>query len=189
MKIGVLSDSHGYVDRVALAVEKFFYDAEVIAHAGDVLYHGPNNPNYKGDDYNPKALANLINASKIPFVIARGNGDSEVDQLVLEVPVLSSYSQIYAGGKRIVINHGHMLPTDADKDKMAAHLHADIFITGHIHTTVLEKRGDTVFLNPGTVSPYLSNRADKKTSVATITDDKIQIFDLDSGEVLMSLDF
>ena len=189
MKIGVLSDSHGYHERVALAMEKFFSDADLIAHAGDVLYHGPNNPNYKGDDYNPKALANFINASKIPFVIARGNGDSEVDQLVLEVPVLSSYSHIFAGGKRIVINHGHMSPTDTDKDKMAAHLHADIFITGHIHTTVLEKRGNTVFLNPGTVSPYLSNRADKKTSVAIIDDEKIQIFDLDTGEVLMSLNF
>lgn len=189
MKIGVISDSHGYDGRVALALEKFFADVGVIAHAGDVLYHGPNNPNYKGDDYNPKALANLINASKIPFVIARGNGDSEVDQLVLEVPILSSYAHIFANGKRIVINHGHLLPTDTDKDKMAAQLHADIFITGHIHTTVLEKRGDTIFLNPGTVSPYLSNRADKKTSVAVIAEDKIQIFDLDTGEVLMSLEF
>lgn len=186
MKIGVLSDSHGYVDRVALAMEKFFYDAEVILHAGDVLYHGPNNPNYKGDDYNPKALANLINASKIPFVIARGNGDSEVDQLVLEVPVLSEYAHAFANGKRIVVNHGHKLPTNDEKDKIAKQFRADIFITGHIHTTILEKRGDTIFLNPGTVSPYLSNRADKKTSVSVIDEEKIQIFDLDSGEVLMA---
>ena len=189
MKLGVLSDSHGYDGRVALAVEKFFSDAEVILHAGDVLYHGPNNPNYRGDDYNPKTLANFINDSKIPFVIARGNGDSEVDQLVLKVPVLSEYAQVFANGKRIVINHGHKLPTDADKDRVAAQFRADIFITGHIHTTILEKRGDTIFLNPGTVSPYLSNRADKKTSVAVIDEEKIQIFDLDSGEVLMSLNF
>lgn len=187
MKIGVISDTHGYIDRVALAMEKFFADADCILHAGDVLYHGPNNPNYKGDDYNPKALANLINASKIPFVIARGNGDSEVDQLVLQVPIQAPYAYAFAGGKRIVINHGHLLPTDADKDSTAAHLHADIFISGHVHTTVLERRGDTIFLNPGTVSPYLSNRADKRTSIALITDDKIQIFDLDSGDELASL--
>lgn len=187
MKIGVISDTHGYIDRVALAMEKFFADADCILHAGDVLYHGPNNPNYKGDDYNPKALANLINASKIPFVIARGNGDSEVDQLVLQVPIQAPYAYAFAGGKRIVINHGHLLPTDADKDSTAAHLHADIFISGHVHTTVLERRGDTIFLNPGTVSPYLSNRADKRTSIALITDDKIQIFDLDTGDELASL--
>ncbi len=189
MKIGVISDTHGYVERVAMAMKKFFADADLILHAGDVLYHGPNNPNYKGDDYNPKALANMINASKIPFVIARGNGDSEVDQLVLEVPIQAPYAYAFAGGKRIVVNHGHLLPTDADKDATAAHLHADIFISGHVHTTVLEKRGNTIFLNPGTVSPYLSNRADKRTSVAIITDDKIQIFDLDSGDELASLNF
>lgn len=189
MKIGVISDTHGYVERVALAMEKFFADADLILHAGDVLYHGPNNPNYKGDDYNPKALANLINASKIPFVIARGNGDSEVDQLVLQVPIQAPYAYAFAGGKRIVVNHGHLLPTDADKDSTAAALHADIFITGHIHTTVLERRGNTIFLNPGTVSPYLSNRADKRTSIALITDDKIQIFDLDTGDELASLNF
>ena len=39
------------------------------------------------------------------------------------------------------------------------------------------------------ISPYLTNREDKKTSVAVITDDDIKIFDLDSGEVLMSLKF
>ncbi len=189
MKIGIISDTHGYVDRVALAIEKFFSDADLILHAGDVLYHGPNNPNYKGDDYNPKALANMINASKIPFVIARGNGDSEVDQLVLKVPIQAPYAYAFAGGKRIVVNHGHLIPTNADKDETAAHLHADIFITGHIHTTILEKRGETIFLNPGTVSPYLTNRPDKRTSVAVIDDAGIKIFDLDTGEVLMSLNF
>ena len=187
MKIGVMSDTHGYHERVKLAMEKFFADADLILHAGDVLYHGPNNPNYKGDDYNPKALANFINASKIPFVIARGNGDSEVDQLVLETPIQAPYAYVFAGGKRIVVTHGHTLPTAADKSDMANHLHADIFITGHIHTSVLEERGKTIFLNPGTVSPYLSNRADKKTSVAIITDEKIQILDLDSGGLLMEL--
>ena len=60
MKIGVISDTHGYVDRVALAIEKFFADADLILHAGDVLYHGPNNPNYKGDDYNPKRVENSV---------------------------------------------------------------------------------------------------------------------------------
>lgn len=187
MKIGVMSDTHGYENRVALALKKFFSDADLILHAGDILYHGPNNPNFGVEGYNPKALANMINALKIPFVAARGNGDSEVDQLVLEVPIQAPYAYVFAGGKRIVINHGHLLPTDKDKDETAAHFRADIFITGHIHKPVLEKRGGTIFLNPGTVSPYLTNHPDKRTSIALITDDKIQVLDLDTGEVLMSL--
>lgn len=187
MKIGVISDTHGYADRVALAMEKFFADAELIIHAGDVLNHGARNPNFRGDDYNPQKLVPLINGSKIPFVIARGNGDSELDDDVLETP-LAPYAHVFANGKRIVVNHGHWLPTDTDKDKMAAHLRADIFITGHVHKQVLERRNGIIFLNPGTVSPYLSNHPEKRTSVAIIDDDKIQIFDLDSGEVMMSLE-
>ena len=187
MKIGVISDTHGYHERVKLAVEKFFADADLILHAGDVCYHGPNNPNYRGDDYNPKALANRINNSKIPVIICRGNCDSEVDQMVINVPIQSPYAYVFADGKRIVITHGHTVMSDAEKDEMAAHLKADIFITGHVHKNVLEKRGNTIFLNPGTISPYLTNREDKKTSVAVITDEKIDIFDLDSGEILMEM--
>ena len=187
MKIGVISDTHGYAERVALAMEKFFADAELIIHAGDVLNHGARNPNFRGDDYNPQKLVPLINGSKIPFVIARGNGDSELDDDVLETPI-TPYAHVFANGKHIVVNHGHWLPTDADKDKMAAHLRANIFITGHVHKQFLERRNGVVFLNPGTVSPYLSNHPEKRTSVAIIDEDKIQIFDLDGGEVMMSLE-
>ncbi len=183
MKIGVISDTHGYFERFALACEKFFSDADLILHAGDVLNHGAKNPNYKGDDYNPMALAKLINASKIPVIICRGNCDSEVDQLVIETPIQAPYAYVFAGGKKIVMAHGHNI----DADSAAAHLKADIFITGHIHKNILERRGDTIFLNPGTPAPYLSNRADKKTSVAVISDTKIEIFDLGSGEILMDL--
>lgn len=187
MKLAIISDTHGYADRVQLAMEKFFTDAELILHAGDVLNHGARNPNFRGLDYNPQKLIPLINDSKIPFVIARGNGDSALDKDVLETPI-TPYAHVFANGKRIVVNHGHHLPTDADKDKMASHLRADIFITGHIHKPVLERRNGIIFLNPGTVSPHLSNQPEKRTSVATIDDEKIQIFDLDTGEVLMSLE-
>ena len=187
MKVGVISDTHGYAVYVERAMEKFFSDVDFILHAGDVLNHGARNVNFRGEDYNPQDLVKLINGSKVPFIIARGNGDSELDEDVLETPI-TTYAHVFAGDKRIVINHGHFLPTNADKDKMATHLHADIFISGHIHKPVLEKRNGVIFLNPGTVSPHLTNQPDKKTSVAILTDDKIQIFDLNSGEVLMALE-
>ena len=60
-------------------------------------------------------------------------------------------------------------------------------ITGHIHTTVLEKRGETIFLNPG--SPSLSKRDDGRNTCAVITDDGINIYDIDTEEVLMSIEF
>lgn len=179
MKIGVISDTHGYAGHFQLALEKIFTGADMILHAGDVLNHGAKNPNFRGDDYNPLALAKLINESEIPVIICRGNCDSEVDQLVIETPIQAPYAYVFAGGKKIVMTHGH----NVDVDKLAAQLKADIFITGHTHKNILERRGGTIFLNPGTPAPYLSNR----TTAAVISDTKIEIFDLDSGKTVMDL--
>ena len=103
MKIGVMSDTHGHELRFAKAVEKIFPDADLIMHAGDVLYHGPRNPML--EDYNPLNLANRINELKIPIIIARGNCDSDVDQNVINVPIQSPYAYVFAFGKRIVMTH------------------------------------------------------------------------------------
>ena len=68
---------------------------------------------------------------------------------------------------------------------MAKALKADIFISGHVHINVLEKRGNTVFLNPG--SPSLSKREDNKATVAVLEDKTIKIIDIDTDEVIMTL--
>ena len=80
-----------------------------------------------------------------------------------------------------------MVESDELKDQAAKNMKADVFITGHIHTTVLEKRGETIFLNPG--SPSLSKRDDGRNTCAVITDDGINIYDIDTEEVLMSIEF
>ena len=138
------------------------------------------------EDYNPAALAEKINGVKQPVLICKGNCDSEVDQLVLNMPIQSPYVHAFAGGRHIVATHGHKVEADEAKDAMAAAIKADIFITGHIHTNVLEKRGSTVFLNPG--SPSLSKREDGRQTCAVIEDNKITIYDIYSGEAMLSLD-
>ncbi|MBO6305591.1 MAG: phosphodiesterase [Selenomonadaceae bacterium] len=183
MKIGIISDTHGHAGRFKQAVDKFFSGADLIIHAGDVLYHGPRNKML--GDYNPAALADIINESEIPFVIAKGNCDSEVDQMVINTPIEAPFAHVNINGLRIVATHGHLVEDDEAKDDMAKHLKADIFISGHIHTTVLEKRGNTVFVNPG--SPSLSKRADGRSTVAVMTDDAIKIYDIDTDEVLDEL--
>ena len=64
---------------------------------------------------------------------------------------------------------------------------ADLFISGHIHTTVLEKRGNTVFLNPG--SAALSKREDKRNTFAVLDKKTISIYDIDTDEVLATYTF
>lgn len=180
MKIGIISDTHGCADRFKMVYNNFLEDADLLIHAGDILYHGPRNPIL--EDYNPALLAERINACKMPVVIARGNCDSEVDQLVLNTPIQAPFAYAFFDNKKIIVNHGHLFQNEQELDKMAEHLKADIFVTGHIHTTILEKRGNTLFINPGSIS--LSKRDDKKATCCIIEDNVATIFDVDTKEVL-----
>ena len=181
MKIGIISDTHGHEGAWQTAFDKQFHDADMILHAGDVLYHGPRNP--MKADYNPAGLVEKINNCPVPVIIAKGNCDSSVDASCLELPIEAPYAYVVAEGLRIIVTHGDSVMTDEEKDKMAAPLKADLFISGHIHTTVLEKRGQTVFLNPG--SAALSKREDGRNTYAVLEDRTIRILDIDTGAVLM----
>ena len=183
MKVGIISDTHGCEMRWALAYEKYLKNTELIIHAGDVLYHGPRNPML--EDYNPAGLAQRINDCPVPVLIARGNCDSEVDAMVLNLPVQAPYGYAIVDGLRIVVTHGHLVDSEVEKDAMAVQLKADLFITGHIHVNVLEKRGQTIFLNPG--SPALSKREDGRSTIAMLANGKIEIIDIDTDEILLSL--
>lgn len=183
MKIGIISDTHGHEGAWQTAFDKAFYDADMILHAGDVLYHGPRNP--MKADYNPAGLVEKINSCPVPVVIAKGNCDSSVDASCLELPIEAPYAYVVYEGLRIIVTHGDAVMTDAEKDKLAAHLKADLFISGHVHVTVLEKRGNTVFLNPG--SAALSKREDGRNTYAVLENGTIKIFDIDTDEVLMQL--
>ena len=184
MKIGVISDTHGSVEIWKKVYQSFFSDADFIIHAGDVLYHGPRNPIL--DDYNPASLVEALNECPIPLHIAKGNCDSEVDAMVLNMPLQAPYAYLVIDGIRILVTHGHLF-SEKEKIALAKHLKVDLFITGHIHTNVLEKINETIFLNPG--SPSMSKRADKKSTIAIIEADRISIKDIDTKDTLMELTF
>ena len=185
MKIGIISDTHGHEGAWAKAFDKHFHDADMILHAGDVLYHGPRNP--MKEDYNPAGLVQRINSCPVPVIIAKGNCDSSVDASCLELPVQAPYAYVVQEGHRIIVTHGDSVMSNEEKDKMASHLKADVFISGHVHITVLEKRGNTIFLNPG--SAALSKREDGRQTAAVMDDEGIRIYDLDTDEVLQELKF
>ena len=79
----------------------------------------------------------------------RGNCDAEVDQMVLEFPVLADYAVLTAGSRLLYATHGHVYNT--------AHLPplqpGDILLHGHTHIPAWEVFGtDNLYLNPGSVS-------------------------------------
>jgi len=179
LKIGIISDTHGDLDGWRRCMDTIFRDAELIIHAGDILYQGPKNPMVDG--YGPPALAEAINAADVPVIVARGNCDSPVDQLVIDTPIQAPYAFVQYDGLRIVAHHGDGLSEDAMVE-WAASWRLDVFVTGHTHIRTLTGQDDTVFLNPGSPAiPKSDGSFDPVPTAATIEADGVRIWDITSG--------
>ncbi|MEI3503951.1 MAG: phosphodiesterase [Anaerovoracaceae bacterium] len=90
MKIMIASDIHGsahYCRRMLGAFDR--EDADRLLLLGDILYHGPRNDLPEG--YAPKEVIAMLNERKSQIFCVRGNCDTEVDQMVLEFPILADY--------------------------------------------------------------------------------------------------
>lgn len=182
MKIGVISDTHGDLQAWQQALAGPFKDVDLILHAGDVLYHGPRNPLLDG--YGPADLAEAINACEVPIMIAQGNCDSEVDQMVLDIKIQNPYVITDQPQGRILVTHGHRYNSE-QIDGLIVHHKIDIWISGHTHIPILEKQGDVIFLNPGSCS--LPKGEKPRRSVAIIESDQIQLVDIDTNQVYKTL--
>lgn len=184
-RIGVISDTHGDLAGWEKAIRGPLSDADCIVHAGDLLYHGPKNPMVAG--YDPPALAEAFNALRLPLIVARGNCDSDVDQLVVNVPIHSPYAFLQFEGLRLLAHHGDGLD-DARKRHLAAQWRIAVFVTGHTHLRMLERIGDTVMLNPGSPSiPKSDGTFDPVPTVAVVEPAIVRIWDLHSGAVVGEL--
>ena len=106
MRILFISDIHGVPSTLSAALEqgeRLGYDRLVLL--GDLLYHGPRNG--VPDFYDTAKVADILNAHKDKILAVRGNCDSEVDQLLLEFPMMSDYAELDADGERFFLTHGH----------------------------------------------------------------------------------
>ena len=147
MKLFFISDIHGSMYFLEKALEHYEKEkADYLVILGDELYHGARNPLPEG--YNPKEVAQLLNTYADKIIAVRGNCDSEVDQMVLEFPVMTDYSIILHEGRRLFLSHGHIYGPD-NLPKLSD---GDAFIYGHTHIPMAEKRGEIYVINPGSVS-------------------------------------
>jgi len=148
MKILFLSDVHGSLP--ALEAVLRYYDAngyELLVLLGDILNYGPRNGLCKGLD--PQAVASRLNERAGSIVCVRGNCDSEVDQMLLEFPIQSTYSVLVDNGVRFFITHGHVF----NEGKMPPGPACDVFVYGHTHLMKLQparlSEGMPAILNTG----------------------------------------
>ena len=144
MKYMFASDIHGsayYGKKMLEAYEKEKADRLILL--GD---HGPRNDLPR--DYAPKQVIAMLNEYKDQLYVVRGNCDAEVDQMVLQFPIMADYCVILDQERTIYCSHGHVY----HEDNLPPMKNGDIFIHGHTHVLRAEKKDNYTILNPGSVS-------------------------------------
>lgn len=141
------SDIHGSAYYCEKMIEAYHKEkAEKLIILGDLLYHGPRNDLPK--DYSPKKVIAMLNSIKEELCVVRGNCDAEVDQMVLEFPIMADYAILYWEDRMIYASHGHKYSSD-NLPPLKEH---DIFIQGHTHVLMAKEENNKILLNPGSIS-------------------------------------
>lgn len=176
MKLMFASDIHGsgyYCEKMKKAYDR--QGAEKLILLGDLLYHGPRNDLPK--EYDPKKVITILNSMKNEILCVRGNCDAEVDQMVLEFPILADYMTMFLEDKMVFVTHGHLY----HKENLPPLKRGDILIHGHTHVALIEKELDYTVINPGSIA---IPKADKPSSYMIYENGVFQILDLETDQLL-----
>ncbi len=147
MKYLFASDIHGSAYYCRKLLDAFREEqAERLVLLGDLLYHGPRNDLPK--EYAPKEVIALLNEHKNKIYAVRGNCEAEVDQMVLEFPVMADYCILSVDGRTFYATHGHIY----NQDNLPPLQEGDILIHGHTHVLKAQQMDGYILLNPGSVS-------------------------------------
>ena len=148
MKYLLFSDIHGCLPALEKVLD--FFEAEhcdMMCIMGDIINYGPRNRIPEGID--PKGIVERLNALADKIIAVRGNCDAEVDQMVLDFPILADYAVLPVGRRLVYATHGHVhnlknLPPLAP---------GDVLLHGHTHIPAWPEFGEgNLYLNPGSVS-------------------------------------
>ncbi len=171
MKYMIASDIHGSAYYCRLLKDRFLEEgAEKLILLGDLLYHGARNPLPR--EYSTLGCAEILNSLKDRILCVRGNCDSEVDQMVLEFPIMAELCLLPAAGRTLYLTHGHK--------QCACLKRGDVLVNGHFHVPAWEERADCTYVNCGSVS---IPKEDSPHSCLILEDDALTWKDLETGSV------
>jgi len=178
MRFLIGSDIHG-----SLYYGKIFFDKvgtlspDKILLLGDCYYCGARNDPPK--DYAPKEVVKLLNAYSDRILAVKGNCESEVDSMVSDF-LFYDKLMLYVFDKEITCVHGHHESFTA----LPKHP-GDVFLQGHTHVGVLERKDKTILANPGSVSLP----KDGRHSYLVLDENGFALKDLLTDETVKSLSF
>ena len=147
MKYLIASDIHGSLKYGKALMAAFKREgADRILLLGDVLYHGPRND--LPEEYNPKSVIELLNGYKDRILCVRGNCDTEVDQMVLDFPIMADYCILSMDKTVVYASHGHVYGEN-NSPKLC---NGEVLLCGHTHVPKCVKKEGYIYMNPGSVS-------------------------------------
>ena len=174
MKLMIASDIHGSARWCARMLEAWRTEApERLILLGDLLYHGPRND--LPEDYAPKRVIAMLNEVAPQLLCVRGNCEAEVDQMVLDFPVMADYCALLLEGHVIYATHGHLYGEDNPPPLKPG----DILLCGHTHIPGLRRHEGFTYANPGSVSIPKNGTPH---SYAILQDGEMIWKDLEAGE-------
>lgn len=176
MKWLIASDIHGseyYCKKLLQAFKR--ENADRLLLLGDLLYHGPRNDLPR--DYSPKAVAAMLNGMKDKIFCVRGNCEAEVDQMMLEFPVLADYTVIEVKNRLVFATHGHKY----NENSLPPLSKGDILLHGHTHIPKCVEHKNYICMNPGSVS---IPKAESHHGYMTLYDGEFKWYDVD-GNLIM----
>lgn len=181
MKIMFASDIHGDFECAKRVFELYDMEgAQKLILLGDLLYFGPRNT--LKESYNPQATIKLLNENKEKLLCVRGNCDAEVDQMVLDFPIMADYAYFCIDNYSMLLTHGHKINTQ-NKGNIGR---GEILIHGHTHVLCIEKFGEgNIYINPGSTTYPKENNP---PSYMVYENGVFEIKHLLSGEIMKKID-
>ena len=179
MKLMIASDLHGSGYYVKKLVDAFQAEgAEKLLLLGDLLYHGPRN--HLPEEYDCPTVAQQLNAMKDKIIAVRGNCDCEVDQMVLQFPIMADYAALWLNGHMVWATHGHVY----NMDNHPPFQKGDILLHGHTHIPAAQQFEDGFYyINPGSVS---IPKAGSRNSYLVLEGSTFTLKAIEDGSVISS---
>ena len=137
MKYMVISDIHGGIYNLDKVL-----DIYVKEHCFKLLILG-DLFNY-GFDLNREDIVNRLNLMRENIIAVSGNCDNNIKGILFDMPFINN---VVLNNKKITITHGHLY-----NKEYLLNLDTDIVLVGHSHIPVIEKIGDIVYCNPGSIT-------------------------------------
>lgn len=190
MKYLICSDIHGSLTAFEKIVDYFnSFNCDKLLLLGDLLYHGPRNPLPQG--HNPKELAVKLNSLASKIIACRGNCDAEVDQMVLNFPLMSDYFLIIDEGVTIFASHGHIYAPLLNNGKLPKACESAskkilvnkpaLILYGHSHIQLLEKNAEDILIcNPGSIS---LPKEDSPAGFAIYENSLVTLYDMNGQKI------